>query len=230
MQPIKKFQQIIEIKHYSIETHKAYKFHIERFRRYYGDNVTKENILKHLHYLTKEKFSPSTINITRASLLYYTNKILKKEINPKEIVTIKREKLLPRPVNKEIIEKILRHTTNLKHKILIEILYDSGVRLGEVIKIKWDDIDFVNRILRINQGKGKKDRIVKLGDNVIQHLLDYKEIRYNKQNIYVFDSQARPHTHICKKTVQTRQFRNLNTDYSQYCTACRVMKLKFLNS
>lgn len=202
MQPIKKFSQIIEIKHYSKETHKSYKFHIQRYRTYYGDNLTKENILRHLHYLTKKGFSPSTINIARAALLYYANKILKKEIKPSEIETIKREKPLPRPVNKEIIEGILNHTSNLKHKILVEILYGCGVRLGEVVKIKWDDIDFINSVLRINKGKGNKDRLVKIGDSALRHLLDYQEMRYNKDNPYVFDSQARPDTHISKKTVQ----------------------------
>ncbi len=202
MEPIKQFKQTIEIKHYSKETHKSYKFHIDRFRKYYDDNITKENIMRHLHYLTKKEYSPSTINITRAALLYYANKIIGKEINPKEIETIKRVQPLPRPVNQEIIVRILNNTKNLKHRILIEILYGSGVRLGEVVKIEWNDIDFVNKTLRINRGKGMKDRLTRLGDNVIQHLFDYKESRYNKGSPYVFDSQARPHTYISKKTVQ----------------------------
>ena len=82
MEPIKQFNQTIEIQHYSIETHKSYKFHISKFRTYYGDNVTKENIIRHLHYMTNKGFSASTINLIRASLLYYANKILKRGINP----------------------------------------------------------------------------------------------------------------------------------------------------
>lgn len=202
MEPIKKFQQTIEIQHYSKETSKSYKLHIERFRNYYGDNLTKENISRHLHYLTQKGYSPATINLTRASLLYYANRILKKEIKSDEIDTIKRPKPLPKPVNREIILELINQTKNLKHRILIEILYGSGLRLGEVIKIKWEDVDFTNGTLDVNKGKGNKDRIVKLGNDAITHLLDYKEQRYNKNNEYVFDSMARPHTHISKKTVQ----------------------------
>jgi len=44
--------------------------------------------------------------------------------------------------------------------------------------------------------------LVKIGENVIKHLFDYKESRYNKKSIYVFDSMARPQTYISKKTVQ----------------------------
>ena len=202
MQPIKQFQQTIEIQHYSKETFKSYQFHIDKFRRYYGDNITKENILRHLHYLTNKGFSASTINITRASLLYYANKVLHKDILSESIITIKRAKPLPKPINVKIILKIIDNTSNLKHKIVLEILYGSGLRLGEVTKVKWEEIDFIESILRVNNGKGNKDRLVKLGENVIRHLLDYKESRYNKNSDYVFDSMARPQTHITKKTVQ----------------------------
>ncbi len=202
MQPIKKFQQTIEINHYSKETHKSYKFHINKFRNYYGDNITIDNILRHLHYLTKRGLSPSTINITRAALIYYANKVLRKEIEPKDIETVKRPKPLPKPIKMEVIERIINNTPNLKHKIVLEILYGSGLRLGEVVKIEWKDVDFVEGILRVNRGKGNKDRLVKLGETVIIHILDYKESRFNKNSIFIFDSMARPTTHITKKTVQ----------------------------
>lgn len=202
MEAIKKFQQTIEIQHYSKETFKSYSFHIDKFRRYYGDNLTNENILRHLHYLTNKGFSASTINITRASLLYYSNRILNKKINPKEITSIKRAKPLPKPIPSTIIKSIIDNTPNLKHRIVLEILYGSGLRLGEIVKVRWDDIDFIEGILRINNGKGNKDRLVKIGENVIKHLLDYKESRSNKESNHVFDSMARPETHISKKTVQ----------------------------
>ena len=200
MKEIKQFNQTIEIQHYSKETSKAYSFHISKFRRYYGDNFTKENILRHLHYMTNKGYKPATINLIRASLLYYANKVLKLDI--KDVTTVKRIKPLPKPIRQDIIKNIIDHTFNLKHRIVLEILYSSGLRLGEVIRIRWDDIDFINGILRVNFGKGNKDRLTKLGENVINHLLDYRESRQNKQSEFVFDSLARPNTHITKKTVQ----------------------------
>lgn len=202
MDNIKQFNQTIEIQHYSKETYKSYKFHIDRFRAYYGDNISSENILRHLHYLTNKGFSAATVNLTRAALLYYANRILSKKIIPNDITPIKRAKPLPKPIDMEIIEKIIDNTRNLKHKIVLEMLYGSGLRLGETTRIQWNDIDILNGILRINQGKGNKDRLVKLGQNVIRHILDYKESRYNKSSPYLFDSMARPYTHISKKTIQ----------------------------
>ena len=167
MELIKKFNQTIEIQHYSKETHQSYLFHIRKFRRYYGDNITKENILRHLHYLTIKGYSASTVNLTRASLIYYANKILNKELIKKEITTIKRAKPLPKPIDAEIIKLIIDNTLNLKHKIVLEILYGSGVRLGEVVKIQWEDINFVEGILRINAGKGNKTIQIPQGLKVV---------------------------------------------------------------
>src|SRR3990167_2767714 len=128
MQPIKQFQQTIEIQHYSKETFKSYQFHIDKFRRYYGDNITIENILRHLHYLTNKGFSASTVNITRAALLYYANMILHKDIMSENIITIRRTKPLPKPIDANIIKTMIDNTSNLKHRIVLEILYGSGLR------------------------------------------------------------------------------------------------------
>lgn len=201
-QDIKQFNQVIEVQCYSIETKKSYMFHIQKFRRYYGDNISIENILRHLNYLKSKGYSPASINLARAALLYFANKVLNKNIEPKSIIPIQREKPLPKPINAEVIVEVINNTSNLKHRLVLEILYGSGLRLGEVVKIKWVDIDFLNGILRINKGKGNKDRLVKIGELSLDHLLDYKEQRYNKESEYVFDSLARPHTHISKKTVQ----------------------------
>lgn len=198
---IKKFQQIIEVECYSKTTIKAYRFHIEKFIQIYGENPSQDNIIRYLHNLKLRKFKPATLNIVKASLIFYFKKVLKQEINT-EIPKIIREKALPRPVNRGLIEKMIINTSNLKHRIVIELIYSSGIRLAELVKLKWENLDIVAKVLRVNAGKGNKDRLTILSNSVIKHLLDYKEQRINKENIYIFDSQARPHTHISKKTVQ----------------------------
>lgn len=200
MENIKKFQQTIEIQCYSKSTIKSYKFHIKKFINYYKTDLKQENILKHLFYLRKRGYSEESLNIVRASLIYFFNNILKEQITI-EIPRIKRKKALPRPVNREIIIKLINNTNNLKHRVLIELIYSCGIRPFEVIKTRWNDIDIINRSIRINLGKGKKDRISILSNRVIQHLLDLNESK-PQNNDYVFFSQARPNTHITKKTLQ----------------------------
>lgn len=198
---IKKFQQTIEIQCYSESTKKAYNFHIKKFLAYYHNDLRQENIEKHLYYLkTFKNYSAESLNLARASLFYFFNKILKMPITL-DIPKIKRKKSLPRPETREVIMKMIQNISNLKHRVLIELAYSSGIRPFEAIKIKWNDLDLINKTVRINDGKGRKDRLALLSDFVIPHLLDLKEQKPNN-NDYVFFSQARPNTHITKKTLQ----------------------------
>jgi len=201
MEGIKQFNQTIEIQCYSQSTKKSYNFHIKKFLAYYHNDLRQENIERHLYYLkTKKNYSPESINLARAALIYFFNKILKKEITI-DIPTIKRRKALPRPVDREVIIKLINHTYNLKHRVLVELVYSSGIRPFEAIKLKWNDIDIIKKSLRVNLGKGKKDRITILSEFVIPHLIDLKGSK-PVSNDYIFYSRARPSTHISKKTFQ----------------------------
>ena len=201
MEEIKQFKQTIEIQSYSQSTIKSYKYHIEKFLNYYKPNLKQENILRHLYYLkTSKNYSPESLNLARASLIYFFEKILKQTITI-DIPKIKRKKSLPRPETREVIIKLIQNISNLKHRVLIELMYSSGIRPFEAIKIQWNDIDVINKTIRVNQGKGKKDRLCLLSDFIIPHLLDLKEQK-PVNNSYIFFSQARPTTHITKKTLQ----------------------------
>jgi len=201
MEHITQFTQTIEIQSYSQSTIKSYKYHIRKFLDYYHADLRQGNIEKHLYYLRVcRNYSAESLNLARASLFYFFNQILKQPITI-NIPKIKRKKALPRPENREVILSLIQNTYNLKHRTLIELVYSSGVRPFEAIKVKWEDIDIINKSVRINNGKGKKDRITLLSDYVIPHLLQLKEEKPSNNN-YIFFSQARPNTHITKKTFE----------------------------
>jgi len=200
-QLMNQFKQSVEVQCYSQATQKSYKYHIKKFLKYYFDDLRQENILKHLYYLRiREKYSPATLNIVKSALFYFFEKILKQKITI-DLPTIKRQKSLPKPVDREIIIKLINNTENIKHKTLIELLYSSGLRLAEVVNVKWEDIDLLNKTVRVNKGKGYKDRISILSNEVIKHLFILRDLRKN-DNKFVFCSNARPDNHITKKTVQ----------------------------
>ncbi len=194
-----KFNQIIEIQRYSNSTKKIYKFHIKNFLRFCNGKPKQEEILNYLQSL--KDYKPSSLNIAKYSIIYFFNNILNQNITIK-IPKIKREQLLPKVIDRDIIIKMIDVTKNLKHKIVIEMLYSSGIRLGEIVKLRWEDIDFQDKLVRINNGKGSKDRYSILSDKVVKDLIIYRDIRYNKDSPYVFDSSQKPNTHICKRTVE----------------------------
>lgn len=198
MEQLKQFEETIGIQRYSMSTSKTYRFHIKNFLKYCEGKPNQEKIKPYLFKL--KKYKPSSLNTAKYSIIYLFEKVLNQEINIK-IPDIKREHLLPRTIDRETIKKMIEITSNLKHKILIKFLYGSGLRLGEIVKVKWVDLDYNARLVLI-KGKGSKERYTKIPDSIIEDLKKYEQERNNKQNIYIFDSLYRPYTHISKRTVQ----------------------------
>jgi len=197
-----KLTKVMEIECISESTKKSYKKHISKYLNYYGKETNQKHILDHLYYLKMVRhYKPSSLIVVKSALIYYYKKILEQEIIIK-IPKIKREKKLPNPVERDTIKLILKNIKNLKHRILVKICYGGGLRLEDTIRVRWEDLDFTTKTIRINLGKGNKDRITKLSDSVIKDLMIYKKERNNQTSIYVFDSLSRPNTHISKRTFQ----------------------------
>lgn len=85
---------------------------------------------------------------------------------------VKRVHKLPVVFSPQEIKKLLQ-TGNIKSKIIIALLYSAGLRISELQKLKIADIDFDRKKIRINQGKGKKDRYVILSELIVKGLLQY---------------------------------------------------------
>ena len=198
MDDIDKFNQLIEIQRYSSSTKKVYTFHIKNFLKYCNGKPKQDKILNYLQSL--KNYKPSSLNIAKYSIIYFFRNVLKQDIVI-DIPEIKREKLLPKVIDRDVIIRMINATKNLKHKILIELLYSSGLRLGEIVKVRWVDLDYKNGLI-FTKGKGNKERHTKLSNRVMEDLKKYEKKRDNEESLYVFDSQARPNNHICKTTVQ----------------------------
>ena len=109
----------------SQSTKDIYQFHISNFLMKYKE-PKQENILDYLNYLVIEKrYKPSSLNLAKYALIYYFTNILHQQITI-FIPTIKREKILPKVVSKDIILKMIDILTNIKHKIIVGLLYSSG--------------------------------------------------------------------------------------------------------
>ena len=135
-------------------------------------NVNYQDCIKYLNFLNDRKLSKSTISRKLSSLrTFYKYLVLnnKADSNPFTLVTSpKKEKRIPKFINYNNIEEIfnipnINTKQGQREKIILEILYSSGVRVSELVNIKIKDIDFNNKSILIF-GKGKKERIVAFGD------------------------------------------------------------------
>jgi len=152
-----------------------------------------------LEYLANKHVANATLNLAINALKFYYTQVLKRKFFF-DIKHPKKEKRLPIVLTKDEIKRMLEVTTNLKHKLLMEIMYASGLRVSEIIKLKIKDIDLEEGIIRVNLGKGKKDRQTILSKRAIEDLKIYFQKR-NDENPYVFPG-AQNKGHLSTRSVQ----------------------------
>ena len=111
-----------------------------------------------------------------------------------------RRKKLPKILEKEEIEKLLdtfntRYPTNQRDKLMIQLMLDTGLRLPEVINLKWEYVNLTSGKIEVIEGKGAKDRIVYANEKVLEKLKSWRDRQLkelNKRDIknteYVFTS------------------------------------------
>lgn len=156
----------------SSKTKKNYLYNVSRFLDWINKNsfFIDNTSLKRYFLEINAKYDVATIRQIRASLTYFF-KVNNLRIVIEDIPNPKRKKQLPKVLTKEEIEIILGNINNLKHKLIVMILYASGLRVSEVVNLHRSDIG-ANSIL-IRQGKGKKDRYTILSIKVKELLMQY---------------------------------------------------------
>ncbi|MFH0978288.1 MAG: site-specific tyrosine recombinase/integron integrase [Candidatus Woesearchaeota archaeon] len=188
------------IRGFSDKTVLSYVRHNLRFLMFVkkeAQDVSSEDVKKYISYLMQNKQKPSSVSLALSSLKFYFHEVLKKPV----LATIKppkQEKKIPTVLTKEEVKKLLAVIENSKHKVLVELLYSSGLRVSEAVSLKVDDLDFAERMGIVRSGKGKKDRHIILSGNLVKDISEYLKNREG-QNPYLF---AVRDTHIGVRQAQ----------------------------
>jgi integrase/recombinase XerD len=133
-----------------------------------------EEIRAYLHHLMEErKVSQSVLVQTYSALKFFFEKTLQKQWNAFRIPRCKQRRKLPGVLTREEVELILSATKNLKHRAILMTIYSAGLRIGEVTRLKVSDIDSGRMMIRVNEGKGLKDRYTLLGERNLEMLRCY---------------------------------------------------------
>jgi len=112
-----------------------------------------------------------------------------RDLELKQLIRPKRNKILPSVYSQEEIGKIMSNIANLKHKLIIFLIYSSGLRIGEVINLRVEDVLFDRKLIHVRKSKGRKDRYTTLADNAINMLNIYLADENPKG--YLFEGQNR---------------------------------------
>ena len=195
---INDFSNYILTKNYSDNTHTSYISDLYYFYLFVKKDLRKVNdkdIRSYLEELNKHNEKPTSIRRKISTLksfykyLYKNNYIDKKDYPLNKTVYPKVEKRLPKFIYYndllEILDESTRDKDGIRDRLIIEMLYATGVRVSELVNIKYNDIDFNNRRIRVC-GKGNKERIVYYGEYAEDVLKEYMNTHIKNDNGYVF--------------------------------------------
>ncbi|MDD5645349.1 MAG: integron integrase [bacterium] len=179
-QVIKSLRNSIRIKHYSYKTERSYIGWVNRFYEYLSktkkknqdnDKPTEEDIRDFLSHLAlKLKVSSSTQNQAFNALLFLCRNVLMLELKDiKNTVRAKRGPKLPVVLSKDEVGKIFKRSS-LNNLLYLQLLYGTGIRLMELVRLRVQDIDFGSKLIFIRSGKGDKDRTTVFPETVTEPL------------------------------------------------------------
>jgi len=178
---LQKMKIEMELRGFSSETQRHYLSHLRMLEKHFNKpalEVSPDELKLYLYYRIKSGISYSNINISCNAFKLFFNKLLNLNWSDDVIVRPKRPKSLPHVLSQDEILSILNHVSNLKHKAILLTTYSSGLRISETLNLHVSDIDSKNMLIRVNHGKGDRDRVTVLSSENLKLLrLYWKQYR-----------------------------------------------------
>jgi site-specific recombinase XerD len=111
------------------------------------------------------------------------------------LIVLKKHRLLPRTLSPEEVAALIEKGARTpRERAVLELLYGTGIRASELVRLSPDDVDLAERLLYVRQGKGRKDRMVPFGERVRAALLTYLRARERKPGPFFFTLRGDPMT------------------------------------
>jgi integrase/recombinase XerD len=178
MTPLRqRMMEDMELRNLSAETTRSYVFQVAQFAKHFKkspDLLGPAEVRQYQLFLLREKkFARSTLKQVVAALRFFYTTTLGREESIKQLRYGKREKRLPTVLSKKEVFTVFSVTPNLKHRTIMMTLYATGVRASELTRLCVNDIDSNRMLIRVHQGKGKKDRYVPLLPSLLTVLRTY---------------------------------------------------------
>ena len=199
----KRMSEDMQIRNLSPNTQLSYVQQVSLFARYFGKSpeiLGPEDIRTYQLYLSNEKkLAPGSILIAVAALRFLYKVTLHREWTFQEIIPApKKPQKLPVVLSPEEVLQFLGCVQSIKHCAILTTCYAAGLRISEAICLKPNDIDSQRMVIRIEQGKGQKDRYVMLSAKLLETLRNWWRVQKPKEWLFPGDI---PGEHITRGAV-----------------------------
>jgi integrase/recombinase XerD len=189
---LQKFERELNFRNRSKRTEASYLDYIKRFIRHFqGRNFQEISNLEIQEYLNdiilRMGYSYSTLNIHISAIRSFYNLVYRVRLENIDIPRPKAAKELPKVLSMEELQRMIERSMNKKHKLIITLLYSTGMRRAEILSVKVTDIDMASGTIRIH-GKGNKQRTAYISKNLHKLLIDY--LKAYTPNDYLLEGQT----------------------------------------
>jgi len=179
MNPLRRHMiEDMQIRNLTPNTQRAYLEQVSRFARHFGkspEHLGPAEIRMYLLHLVKDKhLAASSIIVAVSALRFLYTVTLKRAWVVEDVIPAgKQAKKLPVVLSREEVAQFLAAIDNLKHRVILTTCYATGLRVSEAVRLTPDAIDSKRMVIRVAQGKGRKDRYVMLPPRLLELLRDY---------------------------------------------------------
>lgn len=189
---------------FSERTHDSYLRAVRDLADYYRrspDQLAVSELQAYFNHLAQQRhLSAASCRLYLNGIRFLYLQVLQWPSFDVQLVVPKRPQRIPELLTRQDVHGILQACGNPKHRMLLETVYGCGLRVSEVVALKVRAIDGERGLLRIEQAKGAKDRLVMLSPTLLKHLRRYWSLY--RPELWLFPRQYRPNQHVSVKTAQ----------------------------
>lgn len=205
-------RQELKLRNYSNKTITSYRSCILKFVTYFPSkhprDISGSEIRTFLlHLLEDEHWQASSLNQMFNALRFLYVELYKMPFAIGNIPRPKRERKLPDVLTQDEVRRLFKVVPNPKHRMVLMIAYSAGLRIGEVIRLRPEDIDRERKMIHIRGAKGKKDRYTMLSEKAMTELANYLSVFRPSKYLFEGDRDGKPYSqsgiqHIFCKAVE----------------------------
>ena len=187
---------VLVVRGMAVRTREAYLGAVAGLAKYYRrrpDRIDEAEVQNYLlHLIEERKLAWSSCNVAAQGLKFFYRVTLKRTQAQFGIPTARQPQKLPQILAREEVAALLEKTVNIKHRAILMTAYGAGLRLNEICHLKLTDIDSARMTIRVEQGKGAKDRYTLLSPRLLAELRRYWIAYRPKQWLFTRRDPARP--------------------------------------
>lgn len=191
----------MQVRNLSLKTQYSYLGEISRFARHFGkspDLLGASEIRAYCLYLIHDKqLSGGSIKVALGAIRFLYKVTLRREWNLEDdIPAYRAPRKLPIVLSQQEVRQFLDAVRNLKHRVILTTCYAAGLRVSEAVRLKPTAIDSQRMVIRVEQGKGRKDRYVMLSPRLLELLRDYWHQTHPKVWLFPGAQPGLPTSHL----------------------------------